>query len=146
MAPNIIYIALAYTLSFLASRLISNSFLSITLALVLPTSLAYILFFRINTLSQNDFDDRVWDSERMRGLQAGSDLNGDGKVEGDERTKEGAEWANAVLRGVWPIVTPDLFATMMDILEDIMQSSAPGFVVHVLFITLEGILDLQPYM
>lgn len=82
----------------------------------------------------------------MRGLQAGSDLNGDGKVEGDERTKEGAEWANAVLRGVWPIVNPDLFATMMDILEDIMQSSAPGFVVHLLFITLEGILDLQPYM
>ncbi|KAF7799495.1 hypothetical protein EIP86_010730 [Pleurotus ostreatoroseus] len=61
-----------------------------------------------NNISQRDFDDRVWDSERIRGLRAGSDLDGDGVVGPDERVRESAEWANAILRGVWPILNPDM--------------------------------------
>ena len=33
----------------------------------------------------------------------------DGEVGEEERTKESAEWANAFLRGVWPIMNPDLY-------------------------------------
>ena len=40
--------------------------------------------------------------------RAGSDEDGDGQVNAEERTKESAEWANAILRGVWPIMNPDL--------------------------------------
>lgn len=80
-----------------------------SLALTLPSMLAYTLLFRIQRISRMDFDDRVWHSERMRGLRAGSDEDGDGQVNAEERTKESAEWANAVLRGVWPIMNPDLY-------------------------------------
>ena len=45
----------------------------------------------------------------MRGLKAGSDVDGDGKISDEERIKESAEWANAVLRGVWPVMNPELW-------------------------------------
>ena len=101
-------ISLAYSTFALVSRFVPNSFLSTAIVLALPTFLAYTLLFRIQNISQRDFDDRAWDSERIRGLRAGSDLDGDGVVGPDERVRESAEWANAVLRGVWPILNPDM--------------------------------------
>ena len=65
----------------------------------------------------------------MRGLMAGSDVDHDGNVTDEERTKESAEWANAVVRGLWPIINTDLFSSLIDMLEDIMQSSVPTFIV-----------------
>ena len=143
--PSIFCIGLAYISSLLLSRLVPNVFLSSFIALVLPSCLAYALFFRINSISRQDFDDRAWHSERIRGLRAGTDLDGDGEVESEERTKESAEWVNGVLRGVWPILNPDLYASLgdlsnggltplrfssiVDTLEDIMQASVPSFVV-----------------
>ncbi len=85
--------------------------------------------FRINKAAQGDFEQRVWHAERMRGLAAGSDVDGDGKVTDDERTRESAEWANAVIRGLWPIMNTDMFSSLLDMLEDIMQSSVPRFIV-----------------
>lgn len=90
------------------SRLLSDSWWSTCAALVIPTVLTYVFNFRIHRVSKVDFDDRAWHSERMRGLKAGSDVDGNGKVSEDERTKESAEWVNAMMRGVWPIMNPDL--------------------------------------
>lgn len=36
---------------------------------------------------------------------------------------EGAEWLNGVLRGLWPLVNPDLFESVADTLEDVLQVS-----------------------
>lgn len=106
--PTIIYISLAYSGFTLLAYLLSTSLVSTVAVLSLPTCFAYILFFRIQNMSRADFDDRAWDTERIRGLRAGSDLDGDGVVGPDERVRESAEWANAVLRGLWPILNPDM--------------------------------------
>ncbi|KAI0690861.1 hypothetical protein BC835DRAFT_1352336 [Cytidiella melzeri] len=73
--------------------------------------------FRMHRASQVEFDDRVWHSERMRGLRAGSDADVDGQVTTEERTNESAEWANALLRGIWPIMNPDLFSGIFSACE-----------------------------
>ena len=79
------------------------------IATIPPSIFAYVLLFRLRNLARNDLDDRMWHSERMRGLKAGSDIDGDGKISDEERIKESAEWANAVLRGVWPVMNPELW-------------------------------------
>ena len=98
---------------------------------LVPASLfSYTLLFRVNKAAEADFERRVWHAERMRGLAAGSDVDGDGKVSDEERTRESAEWANALIRGLWPIINTDMFVSLVDMLEDIMQSSVPTFIVR----------------
>ncbi|EKM56734.1 uncharacterized protein PHACADRAFT_207924 [Phanerochaete carnosa HHB-10118-sp] len=126
--PCVMAIAAAYTATFILTHIFASSLVTSSLALILPTALAYVLLFRIKCIARMDFDDRVWHAERLRGMRAGDDADGDGQVGCEERTKESAEWANAVLRGVWPIMNPDLFGSLIDTLEDIMQASVPKFV------------------
>ncbi|KAI0357862.1 hypothetical protein OH77DRAFT_1308845 [Trametes cingulata] len=121
------YISAAFVASFLLSALFS-SVTTRVLCLIPPALLSYCLLFRVNKAAEADFEQRIWHAERMRGLAAGSDVDGDGKVTDEERTRESAEWANAVIRGLWPILNTDLFSSLIDMLEDIMQSSVPTFI------------------
>jgi Ca2+-dependent lipid-binding protein len=41
-------------------------------------------------------------------MTGGKDTDGDGKIEARERTKESAEWVNALVSSVWAIINPDL--------------------------------------
>ena len=41
---------------------------------------------------------------------------------------ESTEWLNALFATVWPLVDPSMFASVADMVEDIMQSSLPKFV------------------
>ncbi|RDX44545.1 hypothetical protein OH76DRAFT_1408962 [Lentinus brumalis] len=122
-----VYISGAFVTAFLVSTFFSSRILRV-LCLIPPAFLSFLLLFRINKAAQGDFEQRVWHAERMRGLAAGSDVDGDGKVTDDERTRESAEWANAVIRGLWPIMNTDMFSSLLDMLEDIMQSSVPRFI------------------
>lgn len=85
----------------------------------------------VRNASREDADARVWWSERVRGLRAGEDVDKDGDVETEERMRESAEWTNNLLAGVWPIMNPSLFDSLVDMLEDIMQGSMPALVVSV---------------
>ena len=98
---------LAYKVSFYFATYLPSTFFS-TVAVLAPTIYACVLFVRAQNISQRDFEDRAWHSERVRGLRAGSDVDGDGNVSSEERVNESAEWANEMLRGVWPIMNPDL--------------------------------------
>lgn len=125
---SIVYISGAFVTAFLVSTIFTSRILRV-LCLIPPALLSYALLFRMNKASEADFEQRVWHAERMRGLAAGSDVDGDGKVTDEERTRESAEWANAVIRGLWPIINTDMFSSLVDMLEDIMQSSVPTFIV-----------------
>lgn len=41
---------------------------------------------------------------------------------------ESAAWLNGLLASVWPLINPDLFASIADMLEDVMQASLPKLV------------------
>lgn len=41
---------------------------------------------------------------------------------------ESVEWLNAAIACVWKQLNPEMFVSMLDMVEDIMQSSLPGFV------------------
>ncbi|KAH9830601.1 uncharacterized protein C8Q71DRAFT_785114 [Rhodofomes roseus] len=123
-----LYSSAGYTCALLLALLFGSHPWLWPIILLPPTFLAYTMHFRMKNTSQGDFQDRIWHSERVRGLRAGDDLDGDGNITTEEHTKESAEWVNSVLRGVWPIVNPDMFSSLVDMLEDIMQSSAPSFV------------------
>ncbi|KAG5931979.1 hypothetical protein E4U53_001532 [Claviceps sorghi] len=65
----------------------------------------------------NVFQDEVWEAHRQQ-------LRRDSKNHGTETTI----WLNAVLGAVWPLINPDLFASLADTLEDVMQASLPKLV------------------
>lgn len=121
---TIILIALAYITCFAVACLISNFFYSFALATIPPSLLTYVLLFRLHNVLRNDFEDRIWHSERMRGMSAGSDVDRDGKVSDRERVKESAEWANAVLRGVWPVMNPELLVMLVHVASLILTRLA----------------------
>jgi len=50
------------------------------------------------------------------------------KEKADAHTPESTQWLNSLLASIWPLVNPDLFASLADTLEDSMQSSLPKLV------------------
>ena len=63
------------------------------------------------------FQDEIWDGHREMM-----------KEQADKSVHEKTIWLNSVLRSLWPIINPDLFASLTDILEDVMQASIPKIV------------------
>ncbi|KZS93944.1 hypothetical protein SISNIDRAFT_474054 [Sistotremastrum niveocremeum HHB9708] len=43
-------------------------------------------------------------------------------------TPESVEWLNAFIKTIWGLVNPDMFISITDMIEDVMQQSLPGFV------------------
>ncbi|GAA6056005.1 hypothetical protein JCM3770_002138 [Rhodotorula araucariae] len=43
-------------------------------------------------------------------------------------TPESTEWLNAFIKVVWPLINPELFTSIVDMVEDVLQASLPGFV------------------
>lgn len=64
-------------------------------------------------------DDEAWDAAR-RGERA--------VLDGDAELPESVQWMNALLASIWPLVNPDLFSSVIDMVEDIMQASLPKVV------------------
>lgn len=50
------------------------------------------------------------------------------KGHGDDDTQESTHWLNHLLTSVWPLINPDLFTSLADTLEDVMQASLPSVV------------------
>lgn len=61
-----------------------------------------------------------WESEKKRGEVAVQNL-----------IPESVEWMNSLLGLVWSLVNPEMFSSIADTLEDVMQSSAPGVIENV---------------
>ncbi|CCD43620.1 hypothetical protein BofuT4_P064620.1 [Botrytis cinerea T4] len=61
-----------------------------------------------------------WESERQRGQMATANL-----------IPESVEWINSLMGVMWGLIDPDLFASVADTLEDVMQASVPGIIENV---------------
>lgn len=116
-SSSLMIMGACYTLSALAFHVIplpcldKNSLTTVLVSLLPPSFLTYCLLFRMRKISTADFESRVWHSERVRGLTAGADHDGDGNVTDEEKSRESAEWANSLMRGIWPIINPDMFVS-----------------------------------
>ena len=88
--------------------LTSRPLLLLPLSLFPPSLIAVFLLHRLQRHAHEHEDQQIWNMERQRGLHAGCDLSDDGKEDVTERVRESAEWFNALLRGVWPIINTDL--------------------------------------
>ncbi|TVY49638.1 Meiotically up-regulated protein 190 protein [Lachnellula occidentalis] len=61
-----------------------------------------------------------WGSEKERGKMATANL-----------IPESVEWMNTFLGVMWGLIDPDMFASVADTLEDVMQASLPGVIENV---------------
>lgn len=65
------------------------------------------------------WDDEVWDMSRQREQST---------HEADAIVPESVAWLNSFLSSVWPLINPDLFTSLADMLEDVMQASIPSII------------------
>ncbi len=63
------------------------------------------------------WDDGVWHAAKKQELDSI-----------DSPTPESTEWLNSILSSVWSLINPDLFTSLADTLEDVMQASLPKMV------------------
>jgi hypothetical protein len=68
---------------------------------------------------QDIWEDEVWDAARSEERQLDEE---------DGRLPESTAWMNGLLASVWPLINPDLFASIIDMLEDVMQASLPKII------------------
>ncbi|MCJ1287424.1 hypothetical protein MMC26_006774 [Xylographa opegraphella] len=67
--------------------------------------------------------DDIWDDEIWEASKTQQDQQRD-----DSTTPESVQWLNSLLASVWPLINPDLFTSLADTLEDVMQASLPRLV------------------
>ncbi|KAM7200717.1 hypothetical protein V8F20_005219 [Naviculisporaceae sp. PSN 640] len=65
------------------------------------------------------FEDETWDSARQQEISS---------TRSGQEMPESVAWLNSLLASVWPLINPDLFASIVDTLEDVMQASLPKVV------------------
>ena len=123
-----IYIFLTFITSFVISTVFSDWRYQLLCAIP-SVFVSYCSLFLVSKAADTGFEQRIWHAERMRGLAAGSEVDHGGNVTDEERIKESAERANALVRGLWPTINSDLFRSLVDMLEDIMQSSVLASIV-----------------
>lgn len=101
----------------------SWSWMWITLTLATTGAVAFGVVFVISSwLSkkvESIFEDEIWDADRNEEKRT---------VESDAELPESTAWLNSLLASVWPLINPDLFSSLADTLEDVMQASLPKVV------------------
>ncbi|KAH6724465.1 hypothetical protein BKA61DRAFT_30293 [Leptodontidium sp. MPI-SDFR-AT-0119] len=95
--------------------------LAISITVALGAGLAMILGIRgwLANKVKEIWEDEVWDAARSEEFKLN---NTAGKL------PESVAWMNSLLSSVWPLINPDLFAGVVDMLEDVMQASLPKVV------------------
>jgi Ca2+-dependent lipid-binding protein len=79
---------------------------------------------------QEDANAVNWDAERKRATAATESL-----------VPESVEWMNSLMKIVWNLINPEMFAAMADTLEDVMQASVPPALIHNVKVSSIGLGD-----
>lgn len=64
-------------------------------------------------------DDETWDASRREE---------EAVLDSDTELPESVQWLNSFLASIWPLINPDLFSSLIDTIEDVMQASLPKVV------------------
>lgn len=87
-----------------------------TMALASAGIIAFMRKWSENRI-KNVWDVEVWHAERKRGRKLAK-----------SQTAESTQWLNSLFAAIWPLINPDLFVSISDTLEDVMQASLPSMV------------------
>lgn len=95
--------------------------LLVSLVFASVVGLAILIFVRgwLGKKVETIWKDEVWDAARQEELQT---------HDSDDNLPESVAWLNSLLASVWPLINPDLFTSIADMLEDVMQASLPKVV------------------
>jgi hypothetical protein len=102
-----------------SSGWVKQSFLLIELAMSTGVAVGTIVFMRqwTDNKIKNVWDVEVWQAERQQGKKLAK-----------SETAESTQWLNSLMASIWPLINPDLFTSISDTLEDVMQASLPSMV------------------
>lgn len=64
-------------------------------------------------------DDETWESSRREE---------EAILDSETELPESVQWLNSFLAAIWPLINPDLFSSLIDLIEDVMQASLPKFI------------------
>ncbi|KAI0139463.1 hypothetical protein F4776DRAFT_616248 [Hypoxylon sp. NC0597] len=70
----------------------------------------------ISNKTSEIFEDETWDAARREEKAL---------LSNNEELPESVQWLNSLFSAIWPLVNPDLFASLVDQIEDVMQASLP---------------------
>lgn len=98
---------------------IKQFFHLIELTLSACVAVGTIVFMRqwTDNKIKNVWDVEVWQAERQKGRKLAK-----------SETAESTQWLNSLMGSIWPLINPDLFTSISDTLEDVMQASLPSMV------------------
>lgn len=85
----------------------------------------------VGSISALIFGVRDWMRRRINSLWEDEVWEASGQIQREQKAKETEEtvtWLNALLGSVWPLINPDLFISLADTLEDVMQASLPKLI------------------
>jgi hypothetical protein len=102
----------------------STPLFGLSMWLILGTGSCVSILFLISTL-------RAWMANRVRDIWASQiwEANRQSTIrDAKARETESVAWLNSLVSSVWPLINPDLFTSVADMLEDVMQASLPGIV------------------
>ncbi|KAI9761756.1 MAG: hypothetical protein M4579_000850 [Chaenotheca gracillima] len=103
-----------------ASSILSFSISGVLLLIGLGAWWAASILFASRWMEKKiseQWKDAVWEAESQRT-----------KDVAESHQPESTEWLNSILSSVWQLINPDLFTSMADTLEDVMQASLPRMV------------------
>lgn len=91
------------------------------LAIVVGTGafLTYSISGWVDKKVKGVWEDETWEALRSEEAET---------LDSDAELPESVHWLNSILSSVWPLINPDLFSSLVDMLEDVMQASLPKVV------------------
>ncbi|KAK4221675.1 hypothetical protein QBC38DRAFT_491622 [Podospora fimiseda] len=101
-----------------AGRVTAGLF-GVSLAIAAGLLLVHMVTHWLSKKVDSIFEDETWDAARQEEVDENNT---------EEQLPESAAWLNSLLSSVWRLVNPDLFASLIDTLEDVMQASLPKVV------------------
>ena len=96
--------------------LVSSSLLLVS-GLVAGGCIIYVVRGWLKSRINSVWDDQLWEAARKQEVSTT-----------ESPTPESVQWLNSLLSSVWGLINPDLFASLVDTLEDVMQASLPKLV------------------
>ena len=94
--------------------IITSSLLLLSTGLVVGGGLIWGLRGWLRNKINATWDDKVWDAAKKQEQDSS-----------DAPMPESTEWLNSLLASIWSLINPDLFTSLADTLEDVMQASLP---------------------